>query len=100
MTMKAVYQSLATYVATHPQQLGNHESVIGMIYNCYKDQNNMENSEIKTGFEMLYSLLCGKSSDETEEFVDTVCALCSEHEKIAFIEGIQIGIRLAQEVNF
>ena len=100
MTMKAVYQSLATHVATHHQQLGNHESVIGMIYNCYKDQNNMENSEIKTGFEMLYSLLCGKSSDETEEFVDTVCALCSEHEKIAFIEGIQIGIRLAQEVNF
>lgn len=55
---------------------------------------------MKAGFEMLYSLLSGKSSDETEEFVDTVCALCSEHEKVAFIEGIQIGIRLAQEVNF
>ena len=100
MTMKAVYQSLATYVATHPQQLGNHESVIGMIYNCYKDQHNMETAEIKSGFEMIYSLLNDKSSDETEEFIDAGCALCSEHEKVAFIEGIQIGIRLAQEVNF
>jgi hypothetical protein len=49
---------------------------------------------------MIYSLLNDKSSDETEEFIDAVCALCSEHEKVAFIEGIQIGIRLAQEVNF
>lgn len=49
MTMNAVYQSLASYVAGHPQQLGDHESVLGMMYNCYKDQNNMETDEIKTG---------------------------------------------------
>lgn len=59
----------------------------------------METDEIKTGFEMLYSLLNGRSSDETEEFIDTVCALCSEHEKVAFGEGIQLGIRLAQEAS-
>jgi hypothetical protein len=71
-----------------------------MIYNCYKDQHNMETAEVKSGFEMIYSLLNDKSSDETEEFIDAVCALCSEHEKVAFIEGIQLGVRLAQEVSF
>ena len=60
----------------------------------------METAEIKSGFEMIYSLLNDKSSDETEEFIDAVCALCSEHEKVAFIEGIQLGVRLAQEVSF
>lgn len=99
MTMSAVYQSLASYVSTYHQQLGDHESVLGMMYNCYKDQNNMETEEIKTGFEMLYALLNGRSSDETEEFIDAVCALCSEHERVGFIEGIRIDIRLVQEAD-
>lgn len=99
MTLTAVYQSLASHVSTRPQQLGDHESVLGMIYNCYKEQNNMETEEIKVGFEMLYSLLNSRSSDETEEFIDAVSALCSEHERVGFIEGIQIGIRLAQEAD-
>lgn len=99
MRMDAVYRSLAEYVATNHQQLGDHESVLGMLYDCYKDQNNMETAEIKAGFEMLYSLINSRSSDETEEFIDAVCALCSEHEKVAFTEGIQLGVRLAQELN-
>ena len=97
MKMDAVYRSLAKHIATHPQRLGDHESVLAMMYNCYKDQNHTETAEIKAGFEMLYSLLNGRSIGETEEFIDTVCALCSEHEKVAFTEGIQLGIRLAQE---
>ena len=98
--MKAVYDCIANHVAACPQQLGCHESLLAMIYNCYKDQHNMETAEVKSGFEMIYSLLNDKSSDETEEFIDAVCALCSEHEKVAFIEGIQLGVRLAQEVSF
>lgn len=97
MKMDVMYRTLEEYVATNPKQLGDHESVLGMIYSCYKDQNNMETAEIKEGFDMLYSLINGRSSDETEEFIDTVCALCSEHEKVAFTEGIQLGIRLALE---
>lgn len=99
MTMEAVYQNLATYVAAHTHQFGDHESILGVVYNCYKENNAIETSEMKAGFDVLYSLLNEKMSNETEGVIDTVCALCSEYEKVGFTEGIQIGIRLAQEIR-
>ena len=40
----------------------------------------------------------GKPLKEIDEIIYAVCALCRDHEKAAFIEGVEVGIHLAQEL--
>ena len=35
---------------------------------------------------------------EMDKIIDAVCALCCNHEKAGFVEGIKIGIRLQSEL--
>ena len=36
---------------------------------------------------------------EIDEIIYAVCTLCRDHEKAGFIEGIKVGMSLANEVN-
>ena len=40
----------------------------------------------------------GKPLKEINESICAVCALCRDHEKAGFIEGIKIGIKLSKEL--
>ena len=57
------------------------------------------NAAIKTDFEKLYRLINGKPLKEIDEIICAICTLCSNHEKAGFIEGIKVGVQLAQEGN-
>ena len=35
---------------------------------------------------------------EMDKIIDAVCALCCNHEKAGFVEGIKLGIRLQSEL--
>ena len=39
-----------------------------------------------------------KPLKEIDEIIYAVCILCRDHEKAGFIEGIKVGIYLAQEL--
>ena len=41
----------------------------------------------------------GMSIQDMDRVIYPVCKLCRDHEKAGFIEGIRIGILLAQEVT-
>ena len=57
-----------------------------------------DNAAIKADFEELYRLMNGKPLKEIDEIIYAVCTLCRDHEKAGFIEGIKVGIHLAQEL--
>ena len=80
-------------------ELGRHGTVLGMLYDAYTELNNTETHDVQQAFKKLYNLLDHVKDVDTEEIVNAVCDLCREHEKAGFINGIQIGIRLAREVN-
>ena len=40
----------------------------------------------------------GKPLKEIDEIIYAVCALCRDHEKTGFIEGVKVGMRLAEEI--
>ena len=70
-----------------------------MLYETYSQSNQMDDAQLKQDFEALYQQMTGMSLREMDQIIYPVCKLCRDHEKAGFIEGIRIGILLAQEVS-
>ena len=78
--------------------LGDADTVLEMIYECYNENHPYDNEEIKADFNELYRQMSGIPLREMDKIIYPVCKLCREHEKAGFIEGIKIGIRLLNEL--
>ncbi len=99
MNMEEYFRALETYVASHKLNLGDGESVLSLLYEVYSDNNRIYDDQIKADFAELYQALNGMPLREMDWIINPVCALCRDHERSGFIHGVQVGIRLAQEVQ-
>ena len=95
MKMNDYLTALQTHLTT--QQSPN-QSILEMLFDAYNDTTGMDNEEIKANFERLYRLMNGKPLQEIDEIIYAVCTLCRDHEKSGFVEGVKVGIGLAQEL--
>ena len=98
MNMAEYIQALETYVASHKLNLGDGESLLSLLYEAYEDVNRIDDAQIKADFAELYRLLNGMPLREMDWIINPVCALCRYHERNGFVHGVQVGIRLAQEI--
>ena len=98
MNMEEYIRVLGNYVASHRLNLGYGESVLSLLYEAYGDINPMYDDQIKEDFAELYQALNGMPLQEMDRIVNPVCALCRDHERNGFVHGVQVGIRLAQEI--
>ena len=98
MKMEEYIRVLESYVASRKLNLGDGESVLSLLYEAYSDNNRMYNDQIKADFAELYQLLNGMPLREMDWIVNPVCALCRDHERNGFIHGVQVGVRLIQEI--
>ena len=55
--------------------------------------------QIKADFAELYRTLNGTPLQEMDWIINPVCALCQDHERNGFVHGVQVGVRLAQEIQ-
>ena len=78
-------------------QDGDAESLLEMLYNVYSEFNGFDNDLIRQDFDTLYEFMNDKSLQEIDQVVYPVCALCCDHEKTGFEEGVKLDIRLMQE---
>ena len=99
MNMAEYIQALETYVASHKLNLGDGESLLSLLYEAYEDVNRIDDAQIKADFAELYRLLNGMPLREMDWIINPVCALCRDHERNGFVHGVQVGIRLAQEIQ-
>ena len=99
MKMEEYIRALETYVESRKLNLGDGESVLSLLYAAYSDNNRMYDDQIKTDFAELYQALNGMPLQEMDWIVNPVCALCRDHERNGFMHGIQVGVRLAQEIQ-
>ena len=81
-----------------PKYPNNAESILEVLYDTYNEYSCFENEQIKADFEELYQRMNGKQLQEMDGIIYAVCALCRDHEKAGFMEGIKTGIHLAQEL--
>ena len=97
--MKEFLEKLKQQVAENPPNYGDADSVLGLLYECFNENNPYDNEQIKADFEELYRQMNGMPLREMDKIIYPVCKLCRDHERSGFVEGIKIGIRLAHELS-
>ena len=99
MRMDEFMNALQTQLTTQqPNYPDNAESILEVLFDAYNESSGFDNAAIKADFEELYRLMNGKTLKEIDEIIYAVCTLCRDHEKAGFIEGVKIGMSLAQEI--
>ena len=96
--MKQFLETLKQHIAEHPPNFGDGDSVLTMLYECHNENNPYDNKQIRADFNELYQQMNGMPLGEMDNIVYPVCKLCRDHEKAGFIDGIRLGVLLAQEV--
>ena len=96
--MEQFSETLKRHIAEYPPNFGDGESALTMLYECYNENNSYDNEQIRADFNELYQQMNGMSLRDMDNIVYPVCKLCRDHEKAGFIEGIRLGVLLAQEV--
>ena len=92
------FENLREYITEKPLDFGDGDSVLTLRYEAYADNNRMDDERIKEDFKKLYHLINGMTQTQMDTILNPVCALCIEHQRSGFVEGIKIGIRLRTEL--
>ena len=69
-----------------------------MLYECHNECSPYDNEQIRADFESLYQKMNGLSLQEVDRVIYPVCTLCRDHERAGFVEGVRMGVLLAQKV--
>ena len=94
--MKEFLEILKQRIADRPPNYGDADSVLGLLYECFNENNPYDNDQIKADFEELYRQMNGMPLREMDRIVYPVCR---DHERAGFVEGIKIGIRFGDELS-
>lgn len=98
MNLQEYIRALKSCITSHPLDLGDEDSILGLLYEAHSETNAMYDDEIKADFHVLYETMNGIPLREMDQIVYPVCTLCRNHQKSGFIEGIRIGFQLYAEL--
>ena len=96
--MKNYFEKLRTLIAENPPDFGDSDSVLACLYEAYNEIHNMDDAQTKADFHALYQAMNGMTLWEMDTILDPLCALCRDHQRSGFVEGIRIGVRLREEL--
>lgn len=99
--MKDVAHRLNAYIQTHPFDSVNSdcETVLDQLYQAYAESHESDPAEISDGFKKLEEFLCTLPLDDNNAVFNLCCRLCSAYERKAFLDGLQYGAHLIQELT-
>ena len=97
--MNNFYDVLKRTIADYQPNFGDGDSVLSLLYEAYSDYNRLDDAGVTNGFGELYQQMNGMALRDMDKIIYPVCVLCREHERSGFIEGIKIGLMLAQELS-
>ena len=99
LLMNPYISKLKSFLSENEPDYGNAESLLEMIYFHYTEFNSIDSESIREKFKKLRSLFPNLTLRDFDEIFDLVCDLCYEHEKRAFLQGVQVGVTLATELS-
>lgn len=96
--MNEYFEMLINHIGQHPPELGDAESILELLCEAYNAVNNMDDGQIKSDFNALYQAMNGMELQEMDKIIYPVCTLCRDHERAGFVEGVKVGIKLANDL--
>ena len=99
--MDELAQRLKAYIESHPFDPGDSESetVLEQLYLAYAESHESDPPKIRNGFKELDDLLGSLSLNDNNAVWNLCCQLCTAYEYKAFLDGLQYGAYLIQELN-
>jgi hypothetical protein len=99
--MNEIAKRLNAYITTHPFDSGvsDCETVLDQLYQAYAESHESDPPEIGDGFKELEGFLCTLPLEDNNAVFNRCCRLCSAYEHKAFIDGLQYGAHLIQELK-
>ena len=98
--MDKIAERLKAYIATHSFYPGDIdcETVLDQLYQAYAESHESDPPEIGEGFNALEDFLCKLPLDDNNAVFNLCCRLCVAYEHKAFIDGVQYGAHLINEM--
>lgn len=99
--MNRYIEKLKTFLSEQPLRCGDTDakSILEMLYYYYSEDNPIDSAVIRCRFNELDHILCHLSLSDNNAVFSLTCKLCSTYEQQAFLEGIQVGMRLFRELG-
>ena len=99
--MNKIAKLLDEYIAIHPFDSGDSdcETVLDQLYQAYAESHESGPPEIGDGFMELEEFLCELPLEDNNAVFNLCCRLCSAYERKAFLDGLQYGAYLMQELK-
>ena len=99
--MDNIAKRLKVYINTHPFDPGDsdYKTVLDQLYQAYAESHESDPPEICDGFKELGALLEQLSLDDNNAVWNLCCQLCTAYEYKAFIDGLQYGVHLINELK-
>lgn len=99
MSMEEFIRLLKSRVEAQEPDFGDGDSVLTLLYECFSELNRFDDERVKADLAALYRTMNGMTLSEMDQIIYPVSVLCRDHERAGFVQGIQIGIRLAKEAK-
>ncbi len=97
--MQQYIKALRDYCKRNPLNHGDSESVMEFLYWYYSESNPIDNQKIRDGFAQIRQQYSHLSMREFDPIFTAVSNLCVEHERLAFLEGLRLGVTLIMEMT-
>lgn len=97
--MKKYIRALQNYCKQNPPNHGDTQSVMNLLYWTYTQYNPIDSQKLRNGFAQLRAQFPHLSMQEFDPVFNTVCDLCTDYERLAFYEGLRLGVVLMQELQ-
>lgn len=99
MKMEEFIYALKKQIAIQTPSFGDDESALALLYEAYAECNKMDDGTIKEDFNELYRLMNGMPLREIDKIIYPVCTLCRDHQRSGFVDGVKVGMLLADEIR-
>ena len=98
--MNEIALRLNAYIQKHPFDSGDSDckTVLDQLYQAYAESHESDPLEIGDGFKELEEFLCALPLEDNNAVFNLCCRLCSAYERKAFLDGLQYGAQLMQEL--
>ena len=99
--MNSYIRKLRQYIAANPVKFDEDcdHPALDSLYWHYTESHSMSNDITKQADQDLYACLEALSLKDNNRVFNLVATLCAEHERIAFLAGLQVGAQLILEIT-
>jgi len=97
--MKNIAAQLESYCREHPIRMDDRETILESLYWLYTESIPTDSKKLREGYARLREQLHFLKPKEYDAVFDTVTALCTESEQLAFYAGARLGAVLMIELT-